>query len=108
MIADIYCIPAKAEALPHEGGIGPCGPICLRKRALRNMPFWTTCCASSANAVPACQPICLSACQCVCASVRHATYKPSLTVGVWLGRCNVNSGAVPAGDFAHKASHGGL
>ena len=87
MIADIYCIPAKAEALPHEGGIGPCGPICLRKRALRNMPFWTTCCASSANAVPACQPICLSACQCGCASVRRVTHEPSLTLGVcgWAG-----------------------
>ncbi len=130
MIADIYYIPAKAEALPHEGGIGPCGPICLRKRALRNVPFWTTCCASSANAVPACQPICLSACQCGCASVRRVTHEPSLTVvcslvrlyihascniqtqldtwRVWLGRCNINSGAVPTGNLAHKASHGGL
>jgi len=27
MIADIYYIPAKAEALPHEGGIGPCASV---------------------------------------------------------------------------------
>lgn len=103
MIADIYYIPAKAEALPHEGGIGPCGPICLRKRALRNVPFWTTCCASSAIALPACQPICLSVHLCIMQQI-----KPSLTVGVWLGRCNINSGAVPTGNLAHKASHGGL
>ena len=108
MVAGITYIPAEAKALPREGGIGSCGAISLRKRALCNMPFWTICCASSANALPACQSICLSACRCVCTSMRHATYKPSLTVGVWLGRCNINSGVVPAGNLAHKASYGGL
>ena len=104
----MYYSPAEAKALPYEGGMDSCGAISLRKRAFCDMPFWTICCASSANAVPACDSICLSACWCVCTPMRHATYDPSLTLGVWVGRCNINSGAVPAGNLAHKASHGGV
>ena len=101
-------LSSAQQPYPVKGASALVVIFSLRKRALCNTPFWTICCASFANAVPACQSICLSACQCVCASVRHATYKPTLTLGVWLGRCNINSGAVPAGDLAHKASHGGL